>query len=134
MIGRRIFFCICVATLPSLLTGCGGGETRVGGTVKFTDGTPLTKGEVLFSNEKYSASGPIKEDGTFLMGSMKPGDGVPPGTYKVTLGGDAAGSRYANTPALVDAKYFDPTKSGLVCEVEAGKAKDFPITVEAPAK
>ncbi len=113
------------------MAGCGGSVgPAVKGTVTYADGTPVTVGEVQFVGERFSAVGPINPDGTYTMGSMRPGDGVPAGTYKVSLGGELQGSTYENKPPLIDSKYFNASTSGLVCEVEEGKAKEFPITVE----
>jgi hypothetical protein len=76
-----------------LLLGCGGDGTHdVTGRVTFEDGSPLTKGEVVFEGEEFEAIGRIKEDGTYELSSYGDGDGAPPGTYKVYLGGGAAGN------------------------------------------
>ena len=115
------------------LAGCGpsvGATYKVTGTVKFSDGTPLTKGTVLFTSDKHSATGPIQEDGTYSLTTLKPGDGAPPGDYKVTLGGDAAGTYPDNKP-LVDPKFLGTTTSGLTASVKNQKLQ-YDITVEKP--
>jgi hypothetical protein len=73
------------------LWGCGasGEMVDVSGTVKYADGSPVT-GEsplVVFepTAEGKAASGTINPDGTFEMMTLKPGDGVQPGKYKVVL-------------------------------------------------
>ena len=64
--------------------GCGG-RSQVHGKVVFSDGSPLTYGTVNFTNNDTLCKGEIQEDGSFKMRTFKPGDGVPPGTYKVYL-------------------------------------------------
>ena len=64
--------------------GCGG-RVQVSGTVKFSDGTPLTYGTLNFTDGKVMCKGQIEKDGTFKMRTFKPGDGVPPGTYQVYI-------------------------------------------------
>ncbi|MDR1964398.1 MAG: hypothetical protein LBQ50_13795, partial [Planctomycetaceae bacterium] len=70
-------------------------------------------------------------NGTYTLTSLKPGDGIPTGTYAV----------YFDNPVLslppdfkmkriVGEKYCSPTSSGLICEVK-GKT-EFNFTVEKP--
>ncbi len=66
--------------------GCGG-RFKVKGKVVFSDGSPLTFGTVNFTNNDVICKGQIEKDGTFEMRTFKPGDGVPPGTYKVFISG-----------------------------------------------
>jgi hypothetical protein len=120
--------------------GCGK-NCSVSGKVTFPDGTPLTTGEVFFETEVFQAKGPIQSDGTYTMGSSNPGDGVPRGTYKVSIQGVvkpiiefSEGSRtpkvtMPKTP-LIDLKYTSGMNSGLTCEVK-GRTK-YDITVEPP--
>ncbi|MGL4944286.1 MAG: hypothetical protein ACRC46_13980 [Thermoguttaceae bacterium] len=119
-----------------LVVGCGDGNVGVTGKVMFPDGTPLTKGDVHFSTPTYVASGKIQSDGSYVIGSQTQNDGLPPGTYSVTVNkafddsGTAALSAIDSKPAkpLIDPKYNSPTTSGLTCDVK-GKTT-FDITVE----
>src|SRR5437773_3663831 len=79
-----------LALFLAMAAGCGSGNTSpVRGKVAFKDGTPLTGGLVLFRpvDEKLqvSARGDIREDGTFILGTYKEGDGAVPGKYQVAV-------------------------------------------------
>ena len=89
----------------------------------FSDGNPVTFGVVIFTTETFQSSGEIKEDGSYRMGSVGTKDGVPPGEYKVYVGGatkpdptDPIGMRRLR---LVQDKYYDPEDSGLTITVPA---------------
>jgi hypothetical protein len=111
--------------------GCG--HPKVTGTVKFDDGTPLTSGGVAFINLPYQAVGTIKPNGSYEMYELKPGDGVRPGTYQVTVlattGGGSDGTPLVH---LIDPKFENPFTSGLTCEVKGNTV--FDITVIKPVK
>jgi hypothetical protein len=103
----------------------------VSGKITYPDGTPVTGNNVIFTTATHEARGLLKEDGSYTLTSLKPGDGVPSGTYTV----------YFDNPILslppdfkrkriVDEKYCSPSTSGLTCEVK-GKTI-FNFTVEKP--
>lgn len=124
-----LFACVFVS-------GCGTDHKRLSGKVTFEDGSPLTKGEVIFVTESFQAVGTIQEDGTYTVGSLGMADGLPPGTYRVYisdaveyLGGDID-SPMAAKP-LVAAKYTAADTSGLTCEVPTENNR-FDITVSPP--
>jgi hypothetical protein len=124
------YFIIFVFVLP-LLFGCG--QPKVTGTVKFDDGTPLTSGGIMFTHLPYQASGAIKSDGSYEIYELKPGDGVRPGTYQVTVSATTGGG--SDGPPLVyliDPKFENPSTSGLICEVKGNTV--FNITVTKPVK
>ena len=62
---RTKIFLIAILCLMFCLTGCDG-KTKISGTVKFSDGTPITKGSVVFDNGTESYFGTIKNDGTYI--------------------------------------------------------------------
>jgi hypothetical protein len=68
--------------------GCGDGLELAGvrGTVHF-DGKPLTEGKVLFASVERGkpAAGQINQDGTYVLSTLRPGDGAIPGKYKATI-------------------------------------------------
>jgi hypothetical protein len=66
------------------LIGCSC-NINVSGTVKYADGSVLPAGMVVFGNGKCQYLGDIKNDGTFKMGGIKTGSGIPKGQYKVWL-------------------------------------------------
>jgi hypothetical protein len=138
------FFVVAVC----LFSGCGGGA-RVTGHVQFDDGTPLTVGEVIFESAAVQARGPIDSSGNYVMGTIKEGDGVPMGQYRVYVSGaeeptgkeipyyahgsgrDQAGATRPEMRAVIDIKATQPATSGLTCDVK-GSTK-FNITVSKPS-
>jgi hypothetical protein len=110
------------------LTGCGNsGEPcfPVTGTVKFEDGTPLTKGIIYFDSGEFSAKGGVEEDGRFTLTSYNPGDGAPDGQYSVYFSGDA------RTQNLVAKEFCDEEGTPLSYQVEK-KSNVFDIQVTKP--
>jgi hypothetical protein len=76
------------------LSGCGGKPlpktVPVKGKVLLPDGSTLTMGKVNFApvgtgDDKRSATGVIRKDGTFEMQTYSPGDGARPGDYTVFI-------------------------------------------------
>jgi hypothetical protein len=110
-----------------LSTGCNQ-VTKVGGTVRFDDGTPVTTGYVYFDNGTESGRGEIKADGTYDMGMMQDGKGLPAGDYKVYVLGPTEESG-PGIP-LIAPEFTAADKTPLTCKVEAGKPVDFDIVVK----
>jgi hypothetical protein len=79
----------------------------------------LSGGMVMFlpekDNEGTPASGLVKAEGTFELGTVVPGDGIAPGSYKVLVtppeNGEGADKR-------IPSKYTDPEETPLKCTVE----------------
>ena len=117
--------------------GCSS-KPKITGKVTFDDGTPLTTGEVRFESPGFTASGKIQSDGTYTMGSIADKDGVPKGSYKVSVyalnySGITPGMDPAKAPPakpLVAKEFLSGDTSGLVCEVK-GKTT-FDIKVQPP--
>ena len=97
--------------------GCGGEGFNVSGKVTFSDGKPLTQGQVTLTSGRFTGSGEIISEGTYTISAR-----VPAGTYKVAV-------QASDTP-LIDSKYSDPETSGLVCEVKGPTM--FNIEVKLP--
>jgi|GEM_PF-6535190 len=78
---------LLLVLVPVALIGCGGNRAQVSGTVAFEDGTPLTKGSVKAgTSDGIEVKGIIKQDGTFTLFEVKPGDGIPSGKqYKIWI-------------------------------------------------
>jgi hypothetical protein len=127
---------ICVVMIGVSLccySGCGSKMVAVHGKVTLPDGKPAAGSQVVFQggpeNKRFTARGDVVADGTFKMGTEKPGDGVPPGKYNVLV----------NPPPMVNAegpyvvpfntKFADFKTSGLEFEVKSGAANDFAIQV-----
>lgn len=119
----RLHLAICLGCLA--LSGCSNRVPLEGNVTFSDDGSPLTCGTVLFDDGQVVARGPIRTDGTYAAGVEKEGDGIPPGTYKVSIV-DAAeaipgGSEYVAPTyrKLIDEKYFLGATSGIVVTVDA---------------
>lgn len=126
----RCLSAVAVALVLATSVGCSGDKLHpVRGKVVFPDGQPLTGGWVTFQSvgaEKViSADGELNPDGTFEVRTHKPGDGVPPGRYQVTVRGPLLGE---GVPPVIERKYSDFATSGLEFTVEP-QENDFTITV-----
>jgi hypothetical protein len=120
------------------LAGCGNRMYPVKGTVTLEDGTPLSKGLIIFERvdggPPLTARGDIQPDGSYQLSTTKPGDGVPPGKYKVLINPldlSDVPDEQKNLP--FDAKYLSLANSGLEYEVKAGP-NEYPIKLARPAK
>ncbi|MCI0702796.1 MAG: carboxypeptidase-like regulatory domain-containing protein [Planctomycetia bacterium] len=119
------------------LAGCAGGKHPVRGIVTLDDGSPLTKGLVVFERidggPPVSARGEIGADGRYELSTDTPGDGVPAGKYKVLVNPlDLSDVPDEQKQLPFDVKYTKFETSGLECEVKAG-GTDFPIKLSRPA-
>jgi len=128
---KRLFLCLIVlGTL--FFAGCNGNQP-VKGTVRFSDDqSPLTAGDVRFESDAFSARGKINPDGTFQIGSLQSGDGVPLGTYKVFISGATAESGENEMGAvylpLIEEKFTRKDMTPLTITVDR-TTKKFDIEV-----
>ena len=135
---------MCCLVAAFVAVGCG--KAKVTGKVYYSDGTtPLKFGVVNFTDGKVLCKGEIdKETGAFAMRTQKPGDGVPPGTYKVYITeaidfgqgteaktADVGYTRIGVSQSLISSKYSNPDESGLT--VTVSKSMTYDITLEDPA-
>ncbi len=121
--------------------GCSN-KVKMHGTVKFSDGAPLEKGTLFFSDGMQMFQGEIRPDGTFEIGEIQDGDGIPPGNYKAWLAANTLD--YEVDPVtkqptgktirtiLIDPKFEDRETSGLSFVVETGRNQPIEIVVEKP--
>ena len=106
------------------------------------DGSPVVQGGVVFRTPTFIAQGAIKEDGTYSVGTDKANDGLPPGTYQVTVIGTAETvfgpprdpNSSSDLPSVtmtpkVDPKFEDPATSGLTATV-GGSTRKYDIQVD----
>jgi hypothetical protein len=117
-------FCFFILGLCISLTfsGCGNQNIKTGGSVSFTDGSPVTSGFVRFETPQNQYVGMIQSDGTF---KMNMGKGLPSGQYQVSLF-----DVRENDILLLDEKYENPDTSGIIFEVKSSANEPFKITVE----
>ena len=128
---------VLIPVLALLAVGCASGRYPVSGRVTYEDGTPVEEGTVIgeatVDGKAVGVQGGIGKDGSFSWGSDRPGDGAPPGTYKVLVMpralGDAEMSE-GKQPAVAG-KYTKFESSGLTFEVKPEK-NVFNITVSRP--
>ena len=122
---------IAAAALAALaFTGCGDRQYPVHGTVTLEDGTPVTRGMIICERydggEPITAQGAIQPDGTYRLGTARPGDGLPPGRYKVLINPmDLSDLPDEKKDIPFDAKYLNFKSSGLELEVKGDT--DYPI-------
>ena len=104
--------------------GCGNRQVGAGGIVVFSDdgspvmqGSALTQGTVFFSTSTFQSRSEIDSQGRFTMGSFGATDGLPPGTYNVSVvATDNTDSM--NPYSLIDPKYASPVTSGIEITVD----------------
>lgn len=118
------------------LVGCNKPNRHpVQGKVVLEDGTPLAKGLVVFESPDgdHMARGTIQGDGTFVLGTGKPGDGVKPGRYRVLVSAlDMADVPDEEKVLPFDVKYTRHETSGLVVEVKS-EPNQVTLKLERPA-
>jgi hypothetical protein len=131
---RRSFLCLIALFLCG---GCGSGQVAISGTVIYDDGSPVPEGTVcgeLADGGKDMVQG-IIHNGAFSLGTMKPGDGVKPGKYKILVQcrglGDA--EKVAGKQPAIDGKYGAYATSGLTLDVTTARG-DVRFTVSRPGK
>lgn len=140
-ITRRRFAVVCTLTIFLGLGGCGNREMcKVQGTVKFKDGTPLTRGVVHFEGPRYAAHGTIQPDGCYVMSSQAEGDGVAPGTYRIFIDNTEEPmvwvpekQTYRYGQPQIPAKYAAAATSGLTFDVPGNGVFDIQLDAPAPA-
>ena len=125
----RLVFAVALAVV---LVGCGSEKPKM---VPFNgkvvhNGQPVTAGSINFfpdasnSFQKDNPSSILQLDGSFTAKTFPWGDGIPPGTYRVTLAPQLA-SRL-NAPA-----YASPEKTLWKIEIPDGGLKDQILEVKA---
>jgi hypothetical protein len=120
-----------------LCIGCSN-KIKVSGQVTFSDdGSPLTTGTVCFQTETFVARGNLQSDGTYHISSVKEKDGLPPGTYRISVinAVEGLGEDEGTRTPLIDPKYNTGETSDLTFEV-TNSNKHFNFTVDRykPAK
>lgn len=144
---RRGLMGILLLATTVLGTGCGtNGQhptAKVHGIVTL-NGDPLEFGSILFMPEGNfpSAEGTIKEDGTYDMGTYAAADGAVLGKHTVIINARVASGGSlpedavkgaAGTVSAIPERYGDPSKSGLIAEVQSGANEiDFELVTVHP--
>ena len=137
---RGLMLCFMVS-----LVGCSD-TIKVRGKVTFSDGEPVTHGCVTFESDSNElALGMLDNNGNYVLGRHKDGDGIKPGFYKIWLTGtnitqssptatqSGMGMMMNSTTTVtVHPKYQRKDSSGLTFEAKPGGPKTFDFTVERP--
>jgi hypothetical protein len=119
--------------------GCGTRLVPVRGKVTFPDGAPLTEGTVVFESTggdpPVTARGDVKAGGEYVLGTFRPGDGAPPGRYRVLVAprSDPNAVDRPSRPPPFDPRFADFKTSGLEVEVTPDRS-DYPIEVTPATK
>jgi hypothetical protein len=117
--------------------GCSN-KIKVSGQVTFSDdGSPLTTGTVCFQTETFVARGNLQSDGTYHLSSVKEKDGLPPGTYRISVinAVEGLGEDEGTRTPLIDPKYNTGETSDLTFEVtNSNKRFNFTVDRYKPAK
>jgi hypothetical protein len=123
----RFRFAIAVSMLVAWCSGCGtkgAGELPqllpVKGKVTFK-GQPLSSGSVRFEPDDYGrpAYGKLNSDGTFVLSTLKDGDGVVPGHHKVSI----TDLDIKSTQGAAVMKYLRTSNSKLEADVSPEKTE-----------
>ena len=134
MINKKFAWFLSAFFLALSMIGCSDGMVRVSGKVTFSDGTPVTRGSVLFDSGIYSASGDIQPDGTYVLGALSPGGGVRPGEYIALIekNWDDPFDEVGNFICTFEVapRFSSRETSNLKFTVETGKRNVFDIVVE----
>lgn len=122
--------------------GCGGQTLcPVYGRIVYTDGASAKELEgytVTFESVDQaatelkpgvSATGVVQADGTFQLGTYKPGDGVVPGRHRVAICAPLSLADGALPPSLIPLKYANFAASGLEVDIKPGP-NEVTLTVE----
>ena len=122
---------VIAVALLCWLAGCGKKYYPVNGSVTLDDGTPLSKGLVIFERVEggpaLTARGDIQPDGRYQLSTETPGDGVPVGRYKAVIN-PLDGSDVPDEKKMLPfhVKHVNFKTTDLEFEVKAGP-NDIPI-------
>lgn len=119
--------------LAALVIGCSDGSVTVEGVLKSPDGSPLVGARVNAKEVDGPnwASGTTNSDGRFNLGRSKPGEGVPPGSYRITIAEDK-GDWDNPSPRTISAKYSSAKASGIAFEAVAGERVTIDEQLDPP--
>ena len=121
------------------LAGCSNGNVSLKGKVTFSDDdNPLSVGTVCFESDSTLARGDLNPDGTFVVGTLRTHDGLPPGNYRVYITGaikpmnmnssGKTGGTASMFEPLVDQKFLRASTSGLSIDVTSStKVYNFSV-------
>jgi hypothetical protein len=135
---RTLNHILIVAIIALLPAGCGDRMYPVRGTVTLEDGTTVSKGMIVVERmeggDPITAQGAIQSDGSYELSTTKPGDGVPPGKYRVLINAmDLSDVPDEQKDIPFHYKYLSFKTSDLELEVKRG-SNDYPIRLTKSAR
>ena len=143
MSSSRFLLALSLFVLVFATAGCGD-MVRVVGKVTYADGTPLTVGQIVFTDDFYMGKSDLDKNGEYSIHTRRRNDGIKKGTYRVYITGAI---RFENTPDsqfkeedlytgrapeiksidLIDAQYTNPDTTGWVYELKKNSKIDFVV-------
>ena len=133
-----------IAILWIGVLGCGEVKVQtypVYGKVTFPDGTPLQGGRVelepVNTSHHGSSRGVIQSDGTFQLGTFKPGDGALEGEYRAIVIPPLPfiePEERNSMPLIIDQRFQQFETSGLKFTVTSDGDNEFHIQVARPGQ
>jgi hypothetical protein len=131
----RLFSLVAGVTVVAT---CAGGCTKsdrigVSGKVTRDDGSPLVSAKVTFRSPGTgkTAIGYTDDHGHYELGTSRPGEGVLPDGYYITVTEDR-GPEEAMKPPTVNEKYTRPGDSGLKMKVTADGYSVYDMVLDPP--
>jgi hypothetical protein len=116
------------------VAGCGPRLAPVHGKAMLANGRPAAGSQVVFEGEvdgkPVTARGDVRDDGSFEMSTYAPGDGVPPGKYRVQVNPPPMVSAEAPVALPFSSKYVNFQTSGLTFEVKPGQSNELNLKLE----
>ena len=107
----------------------------VQGAVRFSDGTPVSGGVVIFVSRKTGTQSRarIQEDGTYELGTLTKDDGSVAGVHRVAVKPLVLGPGMAAEHPIAR-KFQSASTSGLEFDVRTDGPNKFDIEIEPPDK
>ena len=139
----RVFTFLLISVSVIATIGCSD-KVPLRGKVTFSDDqSPLTVGEVTFQSDTVLARGNLTQDGTYVLGTEKLADGIPKGTYTVTIAYTMAMIGSDGKPMTGPPPAMGPGGGGFAMRqliapfepktvVVDGKQKEYNLVVDRP--
>lgn len=142
---RRLFLLVALGAFLTVCVGCNG-NVHISGKVTYPDGTPLSIGQIIFTDDFYMAKSDINKNGEYSLHSARRNDGIRRGTYRVYITGamrfeesdddspsvGLAPVRMDRIVNLIDDQHMTADTSGWEYELKKSQKIDF--TVYPPGK